>query len=67
MLKGSSDVTIERNTGLQRGYVLFAMGYRLIDDSLSRIISHRITNTVSLGMMWVSGLLRWTRTFPTPS
>lgn len=26
MLKGSSDVTIERNTGLQQGYVLFAMG-----------------------------------------
>jgi hypothetical protein len=26
MLKGSSDVAIERNTGLQRGYVLFSMG-----------------------------------------
>ena len=26
MMKGSSDVTIERNTGLHRGYVLFAIG-----------------------------------------
>ena len=26
MLEGTSDVTIERNTGLQKGYVLFSMG-----------------------------------------